>query len=568
MNYQEYEKASRAALGLVDSDLVLKNGYIINVFTEEIYKMDIAIYNGLIVGLGDYKGKVEIDLEGKFVCPGFIDSHLHLESTLVPPAVLIHHAVLWGTTTFIVDPHESVNVSGCDGIEYILEQTKEVPANVYVMMPSCVPATPMEDNGCVFAVEDMKKYIHHPRVLGLGEVMDYNAVVSADSSMFEKLDLFRNKVIDGHAPFLSNKQLAAYTLAGIATDHECCDFDYALKECRNGMQVLIREGSAAKNLEAIVKGIIDNNIEVSRFSFCTDDKHIEEIRKEGHISYNIKKAISLGLSPIKAIKMATINAAICYGLKHLGAIAPGYQADFVILKNLENVEIESVYHKGKLIDYNTPIVIPKSKDKIKNTVNIKEISKEMLKIRASQAPVSVLQMIDKQIITKHIKAEVPSQDGYFVPNKVYNKAAVIERHKATGKIGLAVVTGFGISNGAIASSVSHDSHNIIVIGDNDYDILLAVQELVRTQGGYTIVEKGEVLETLPLPIMGLISDLEFSEVHSKLKTMIQYAHRMGVPNDMDPFITLSFIALPVIPEIRITTNGLYDVVNRKCIAYN
>ncbi|NLK98353.1 adenine deaminase [Defluviitalea saccharophila] len=568
MNYQEYEKASRAALGLIDSDLVLKNANIINVFTEEIYKTDIAIYNGLIVGLGKYKGKVEIDLEGKYVCPGFIDSHLHLESTLVPPAVLIHNAVLWGTTTFIVDPHESVNVSGCDGIEYILEQTNEVPANVYVMMPSCVPATPMEDNGCTFTAEDMKKYIHHPRILGLGEVMDYNSVVSAEQSMFEKLDLFRDKVIDGHAPFLSNEQLASYALAGIATDHECCDFEYALKESRNGMQVLIREGSAAKNLEAIVKGIIENNIEVSRFSFCTDDKHIEEIREEGHISYNVKKAIALGLSPLKAIKMATINAARCYGLKHLGAIAPGYQADLVVLNDLDNVVIESVYHKGKLIDNNTPIVIPKPKDHIKNTVKVKEVTKEMLMIKASQDPVSVLQMIDQQIITKHIKVEVPSQDGYFVPNKIYNKAAVIERHKLTGKIGLAVVSGFGISNGAIASSVSHDSHNIIVIGDNDHDILLAVEELVSTQGGYTIVENGKVLETLPLPIMGLISDLEFSEVHSRLKTMIQHAHRMGVPENMDPFITLSFIALPVIPEIRITTNGLYDVVNGKFITYN
>jgi len=567
MHYKEYERVSQAALKKIDADLVLKNGNIINVFTEEIYKADLAIHNGYIVGVGNYRGKTEMDLEGKYVCPGFIDSHLHLESTLVSPAELIHNAVLWGTTTFIVDPHESVNVSGCDGIEYILEQTNEVPANVFVMMPSCVPATPMEDNGSMFTAEEMKRYINHPRILGLGEVMDYHSVVNAERSMFEKLDLFRDKVIDGHAPFLTDEQLAAYVLAGISTDHECCDFDYALKECRNGIQVLIREGSAAKNLEAIVKGIIEKNIDTSRFSFCTDDKHIEEIREEGHISYNIKKAISLGLSPLKAIKMATINAARCYGLKKLGAVAPGYQADLVILKDLESIQIDSVYHKGKLIGSHTPIVIPKPDDQIKNTVKIKEITEEMLSIKISHNPVSVLQMINQQIVTKHLKTEVPCQGGYFAPDKVYNKAAVIERHKATGKIGLAVVTGFGISNGAIASSVSHDSHNIIVIGDNDRDILLAVKELVRTQGGYTIVENGEVLETLPLPIMGLISDLKFNEVHSRLKTMIDHAHRMGVPDDMDPFITLSFIALPVIPEIRITTNGLYDITHGKFITY-
>jgi len=490
---------------------------------------------------------------------------LHLESTLVPPPILLHNAVLFGTTTYIVDPHESVNVSGLDGLDYILEQTKDVPANVFVMIPSCVPAAPMEDNGYEFGVNEMKRYINNERILGLGEVMDYNAVINADISMFEKLNLFKNKIIDGHAPFLNDKQLAAYTLAGIVTDHECCDFEYAIKECRNGMQVLIREGSAAKNLEAIVKGIIKNNIDTTCFSFCTDDKHIEEIKKEGHISYNIKKSVSLGLNPIQAIKMATINAARCYNLKNLGAIAPGYQADLVILKDLENVEVETVYYKGSIVNDKTPIVIPKPKDKIKTTVNIKEISEEMLEIKVRNNPISVIKMIEGQIVTKHIKANVPNRNGIFITNEEFNKACVIERHKQTGKVGLSIVTGFGIRDGAIASSVSHDSHNIIVIGDNDKDMILAVNELIRTQGGYTIVEKGKVLETLPLPIMGLISDLEFDEVSLRISKMISHAHRMGVPMDMEPFITLSFIALPVIPEIRITTNGLMDVVNNRII---
>lgn len=564
MEPKKYVHASKVARGLEKADLVLKNAFVVNVFTEEIYKADVAIVDGIIAGIGEYFGKQELDLTGRYVCPGFIDSHLHLESTLVTPGELIYQAAQCGTTTFIVDPHESANVSGCAGIDYILEQTEEVPANVFVMMPSCVPATNIDDNGYDLTASKMLPYLEHKRMLGLGEVMNYLAVVNGDINMLEKLALYKSKIIDGHAPFLDNKDLTAYIFAGISTDHECVDYNYAMEERRRGMTVLIREGSAAKNLEAIVKGIIENNSDTNGFCFCTDDKHIEDIRKEGHINFNVKKAVGLGLNVMKAIKMATIQAAQCYGLKGLGAIAPGYQADLVIYDDLEQLNVQSVYHKGLLIQKDKHIKIKPCSDLLKNTVNLKHFTKSSLQLKITCNPYHVIQMVEKQIITKDILVDFSGME-YFKPNDTYKKIAVIERHKNTGKVGVGVVTGFGIKNGAIASSVSHDSHNIVVIGDNDDDMEIAVNELIRTQGGYTVVERGNVFDTLELPIMGLMSDAGYETVNNTLSGMIDKAHEMGVPINMDPFITLSFMALPVIPEIRITPRGVYQVVENKFI---
>ena len=323
MKLQKYQKCSKVTRGLRKAEFVLKNARIVNVFTREILEGDIAIQDGMIVGIGNYQGEEETDLGGRYVCPGFIDSHLHLESTLVTPAELVTVASRHGTTTFIVDPHESANVSGLKGIDYILNQTEDVDANVFVMMPSCVPATAIDDNGCTLTAQDMEPYLSKKRILGLGEVMDYISVVKGDEAMHRKLELFRDKVRDGHAPFLSDMDLQAYAMAGIATDHECSDFAYAMKERRNGMIVHIREGSAARNLKAIVNGIVENQMNGEGFCFCTDDKHIEDIEKEGHIDHNVRKAIGLGMNPIDANCMATINSAKCYGLTHLGAIAPG-----------------------------------------------------------------------------------------------------------------------------------------------------------------------------------------------------------------------------------------------------
>ena len=563
MNLEKYQQYSRIARGLEQADLVLKDARIINVFTEEIIRGDIAIQDGIIAGIGSFQGKEERDLGGKYVCPGFIDSHLHLESTLVTPAELVTVASRHGTTTFIVDPHESANVSGLAGIDYILEQTEDVKANVYVMMPSCVPATHVDDNGCILTAGKMKGYLEHPRILGLGEVMDAPSVINGSVAMHEKLQLFQDRVKDGHAPFLAPGDLAAYVLGGIDTDHECVDYEYAMAEARNGMQVLIREGSAARNLDAIVKGIVEHHTDTSSFCFCTDDKHIEEIRKEGHINYNVKRAVQLGLPVEKALQMATIQPARCYGLYRLGMIAPGRQADFVILDNVTDLNVVDVYHCGKKIIKDEKAELKPCPPYLKNTVHVSGFSEERLKLKHPGTKARVIQMLEKQIVTKDVLEEVPwiESDGekYFAPDGEYQKIAVIERHKNTGKMGVGIIKGYGIRGGAIASSVSHDSHNIIVIGDNDEDMELAVRELMRTQGGYTIVENHKVFDTLALPVMGLMSDNGFEKDNETLGRMIHKAHEMGVKDGHDPFITLSFMALPVIPQIRITPRGVFDV---------
>lgn len=563
MGPDNYRKCAKAARRQEKAELVLKNGNVVNVFTEEILKADIAIVDDIIVGVGCYEGDTEIDLKGQYVCPGFIDSHLHLESTLVTPAELIMQAVIFGTTTFIVDPHESANVSGLAGIDYILEQTREVPANVYVMMPSCVPATDIDDNGGRLTAEMMEPYLKNKRILGLGEVMDYVSVIEGEERMHRKLALFEGRVRDGHAPSLSDADLQAYAMAGIDTDHECTEFSYAMKERRSGITVLIREGSAAKNLEAIVKGIVENQVNEDGFCFCTDDKHIEDIRKEGHINYNIKKSIALGLNPVKAVKMATIQPAQCYGLHHIGAVAPGYQADLVILDSLQDMCVRKVLCKGRFISENAPAVIRKCSRELRNTIHIGALKKEAFVLKSSAA-MRVIQIEPGQIVTKELICDFSGTD-VFQANEEYQKIAAIERHKATGKVGVGIVKGFYLRGGAIASSVSHDSHNVIVIGDNDMDMELAVNELERVQGGYTIICGGQVYETLALPIMGLMSDVGFEEVDRKLKRMIEKAHSMGVPASLEPFTTLSFLSLPVIPEIRITPRGVYHVRDAKFV---
>ncbi len=563
MELEVYRKYSQMARGLEKAELVFKNGRVFSSGTGEFIEGNVAVADGIVIGVGTYEGETEIDLDGKVICPGFIDSHLHLESTLVTPGELVRQAAQCGTTTFIVDPHESANVSGTDGIDYILDQTEDAPANVYVMMPSCVPATHVDDNGCTLTAGKMKGYLDHPRILGLGEVMDAPSVINGSIAMHEKLRLFQDRVKDGHAPFLAPGDLAAYVLGGIDTDHECVDYEYAMAEARNGMQVLIREGSAARNLDAIVKGIVEHHTDTSSFCFCTDDKHIEEIRKEGHINYNVKRAVQLGLPVEKALQMATIQPARCYGLYQLGMIAPGRQADFVILDNVTDLNVVDVYHCGKRVIRDEKVEVKPCPPHLKNTVHVSGFSEERLKLKHPGGKAHVIQMLEKQIVTSDVVEEVPWKilDGekYFVPDGEYQKIAVIERHKNTGKMGVGIVKGYGIRGGAIASSVSHDSHNIIVVGDNDRDMALAVKEMMRTQGGYTLVRDGEIYGTLPLPVMGLMSDAGYESVNEALAKMIPKAHEMGVKDGFDPFITLSFMALPVIPEIRITPRGIYLV---------
>ena len=567
MEYSLYHKLSQIALHERKAELVLRNAMIADVFTDEIRRADIAVADGYIAAVGgSYEGTEEIDLNGKYVLPGFMDAHLHLESTMVTPNELITAAALCGTTTFIVDPHEAANVSGTEGIDYILDQTEHSPANVFVMMPSCVPATEYDDNGCLLTAEKMAPYLSSPRILGLGEVMNAPGVIHGDRQLHKKLELFSGRILDGHAPYLPDDELTAYALAGIRTDHEASDFDYALEEIRRGIHVHIREGSAAHNLETLINGILAHDLPCENFSFCTDDKHIEDILRQGHINYNVRRAVELGLSPMAAIKMATINTARCYGLKELGAVAPGYQADLIVTDDLSSFRILSVYHKGRLID---PSVRPETAacpDSLKNTVHVRPLSSDAFRLSITKEEVPVIRLNASQITTSKIACHLPKTDNYL-PQDGFNKIAAVERHKATGKTGVGICTGYNIRNGAIASSVSHDSHNIIVIGDNDADMLLAVSEIIRVQGGYTLVSRGKVLGTLPLPVMGLMSDAGFETVNRTLGQMIAEAHRLGIPDEVEPFITLSFLALPVIPEIRVTPRGVLDTVNFEFLSY-
>ena len=567
MKYDIYRKLSACAMRQEKADLVLKNAHIVDVFTDEIRTADIAVAEGWIAAVGSgYKGREEIDLDGKYVLPGFIDAHLHLESTMVTPNELVSLAALHGTTTFIVDPHEAANVSGPAGIDYILDQTVDSPANVYVMMPSCVPATDFDDNGYILTADRMAPYLGNPRILGLGEVMNVPGVITADPQLHAKLSLFQDKILDGHAPGLSEDELCAYAASGIRTDHEASSYEYALEEVRRGIHVHIREGSAAHNLRDIINGIIADGISTENFSFCTDDKHIKDILRQGHIDHNVRTAVKLGLAPIQAIKMATINTARLYGLSRLGAIAPGRQADFIITNDLYTLPILSVYHKGRELVPDQAPVIPKCPYALRRTVHLDPVAPGIFRLPVTKDTVHVIRLDAGQITTTDALRHFEKTENY-VPGGGYCKIAALERHKGSRLVGTGICEGYGIRGGAVASSVSHDSHNILVVGDNDEDMAAAVNEIIKHQGGYSLVCDGNVYETLPLPVMGLMSEAGFSEVNKKLKRMIQKAHEMGVPEETDPFITLSFLALPVIPQIRITPWGVLDTVNLKYIEY-
>lgn len=561
------KKKCDVASGRDKADIVLKNGIIVNVFTEELIVGDIAIVDDTIVGIGEYSGKVEIDCSGKYLSPGFIDAHMHIESTMVMPIELSRKLLKSGTTTVIADPHELVNVKGASAIDFLLESTENIPLNVYIMVPSSVPATRFETNGIgKFSAKDMDDYINNPRILGLGEVMCFNDVISAEEEILDKLEAFKDKIADGHAPNISGKSLQAYVCAGIKNDHECITFDEVYEKLRAGLKIFIREGSAAKNLEAIIKGLLKYKLPIEEFMFCTDDKHLDDIEKQGHIRWNIKCAIDLGMEPIKAIKIATYNSAKAYGLNKIGAIGSGYKADIVVLNNLENMEVDSVYKNGKLIEER---IFSNYKYEIKdkellNTVKFKDINREKIQLKSNDRNY-VMEIVPYQILTNKLFESIPNKNGYFNPNEEYSKLCVVERHRMTGNISVAPLKGFGIKSGAIATTVAHDSHNIIVAGDNDDDIIVAVNYLRDMQGGYVIVSNGKVLAHLSLQVAGLISTLPAEEVQETTDNMLKIARKMGVPKYVDPFITLSFMALPVVPKIRLTDLGLFDVEEFKFI---
>ncbi len=563
-------KLIAVARGEEKADLVLKNANIINVFTNEIIKGDVAIDEGYIVGIGVYEGKEEIDLEGKYLSPSFIDGHVHIESSMVTPNQFAKAIVPRGVTTIIADPHEIANVKGIEGIRYMLEESENLPLDVYIMLPSCVPSTPFENAGAVLEAEDLEKLIDEARVLGLGEMMNYPGVVNQDQKVLNKLQVFKDKIIDGHGPVISDKELNAYVVAGIKTEHECSTIEEMNERLRLGMYIHIREGSAARNLKDLIKGVNKDNLR--RCIYCTDDKHPGDLLKDGSIDHNIRLAMEAGIDPIDCIKMASLNAAEAYGLKEKGAIAPGFKADLVVIDNLKDFNIIKVFKDGKLVaEDNKPLfdVTVRDNASMKNTVNIKEISIEDFQVPIKGERVNVIKLLPHSLITEHVVKSVEDlvvEDGLFVKGDNLLKVAVIERHKRTGNIGLALVEDFGLQNGAIASTVAHDSHNLIVIGDNDEDMLMAVKELERVGGGLTIVYEGKILDTLPLSIAGLMSEEPLEVVDKKLTNMLDIAYeRLGVNKNIDPFMTLSFIALPVIPDIKITDMGLFHVGQFKFI---
>lgn len=563
MSVDQKQKRIEVAAGRKKADVVIKNAGIVNVFTNEIIFGDIAVHDGLIVGIGEYSGKEEIDACGKYVCPGLIDCHVHIESSMITPAEFARVVLRHGTTTVIADPHEIANVCGIEGIHFMINEAQSVPMNIFYMMPSCVPSTPFENNGAALTARVMEPFADSPHILGLGEVMNYPGVLVGDEEILNKIELYDNGVVDGHCSGLSEHELCTYKSVGVLTNHECTNIDEVIAHLRLGMYVQIREGSAARNLVDIVSGLVKRGVPLNRCVFCTDDKHLQDISGEGHINYNVKKAVSLGVDPIEAIKMATINPAQCYHLKRLGAVAPGYSADLLILSDLNSFSIEKVLfrgavvcEKGKRPTFKRIIDDPN----VINTVRIPDLFPKHLEIKVGDYAANVITLIPNQLITKRERLAVPKdKNNYFVPNEEFSKVVVVERHKATGNIGLGIVKGFGIRNGAIASTVAHDSHNLIIVGDNDTDMILASRELKRVKGGYTVVSGGEVIGTLPLPIAGLMSDRDASFVEDELTKMINSAKSLGVPDGIDPFVTLSFLALPVIPELRVTDGGLFDV---------
>lgn len=550
-------------------NLVLKNANIVNVFTHEVIEGDLAVHDGIIIGIGEYTGDINIDLKGKYIAPGLIDSHIHIESSMLSPGEFSKAIVPRGTTTIITDPHEIANVCGLDGVEYILNSTEELPLNTYVMLPSCVPATNFENSGAILKADDLEKYINHPRILGLGEMMNYPGVIYKDKDVMDKLKLAHknNKSVDGHAPRINGEGLNAYVLSGVNTDHECTTEEEMLEKLRLGMYVMIREGSATKDLKNLMNGV--NQYNYQRILLCTDDKHPEDLLKEGHIDHNVRLAIKNGIDPITAIQMATINAANCYNLKNVGAIAPGYKADIIVFDNLENFNIEEVYKDGELVGKDKkPLFTTKEKDfsKVLKTVHLSKINTDNIQIyfekEDGEEDVNIISLKPHSLITEKVKAKVKIVDNKFEYDneKDILKLAVIERHKNTGNIGIGLVENFKLKNGAIATTISHDSHNIIVVGDNDEDIVNAVNKVISMEGGIAISSSNEILESLSLNIGGLMSDKNIEYVNSKFSKLVDIAYNsLKVSKDIDPFLTLAFLALPVIPNIKLTDKGLFDV---------
>lgn len=551
------------AAGREKADLVLKNAKYLNVFSNEFLCGDIAVANGLIAGVGKYDGKTEIDVSGKLVLPGFIDAHIHLESSMVTPAEFAKAVVAHGTTTVITDPHEITNVMGIDGVEYMIQASQNLPIDVHFMMPSCVPATEIDESGAELDCKDIDLYLDNKKVLGLAEMMNYVGVINGDKNVLSKIvtSQAHHKKIDGHAPELSGNDLNAYIAAGVYSDHECSTFENALEKLRKGQFIMIREGTAAHNLKALMPLLTQQYY--SRCMFATDDKHPSDLLYGGHIDYIVKQALKNGVDPIVALKTATHHAARYFLLNNKGAIASGYLADIVVVDNLEDFNVETVFKRGKLVfdgevkDFSAPTVDEKLAEKCFDTFHLDSVTPSSFKV---DGKLGLIGLVGGELLTRNLG----TADKIDVENDIL-KIACIERHKGTNHIGVGYVKGYSLKSGAVATSVAHDSHNIITVGCNDDDIAVAVNAIKDSKGGIAVVENGKIKALLELPIAGLMSDEPLTTVNEKLENAKSSAYELGADKSIDPFMTLSFLSLPVIPSLRITTKGVFDAENWKML---
>lgn len=551
------------AAGREKADLVLKNAKYLNVFSNEFLCGDIAVANGLIAGVGKYDGKTEIDVSGKLVLPGFIDAHIHLESSMVTPAEFAKAVVAHGTTTVITDPHEITNVMGIDGVEYMIQASQNLPIDVHFMMPSCVPATEIDESGAELDCKDIDLYLDNKKVLGLAEMMNYVGVINGDKNVLSKIvtSQAHHKKIDGHAPELSGNDLNAYIAAGVYSDHECSTFENALEKLRKGQFIMIREGTAAHNLKALMPLLTQQYY--SRCMFATDDKHPSDLLYGGHIDYIVKQALKNGADPIVALKTATHHAARYFLLNNKGAIASGYLADIVVVDNLEDFNVETVFKCGKLVfdgevkDFSAPTVDEKLAEKCFDTFHLDSVTPSSFKV---DGKLGLIGLVGGELLTRNLG----TADKIDVENDIL-KIACIERHKGTNHIGVGYVKGYSLKSGAVATSVAHDSHNIITVGCNDDDIAVAVNAIKDSKGGIAVVENGKIKALLELPIAGLMSDEPLTTVNEKLENAKLSVYELGADKSIDPFMTLSFLSLPVIPSLRITTKGVFDAENWKML---
>jgi adenine deaminase len=549
------------------ADLLLTNVKLVNVYSAEIYDADVAIYGDRVAAIGSgYAARQTVDLKGMYLAPGFIDGHIHIESSMMRVTEFARAVVPHGTTAVVADPHEIANVLGLDGIRFILESAKDGPLNVFVMLSSCVPSTHMETSGARLTAEDLQPYLNHKWVRGIAELMNYPGVVQGDPDMLEKIDIGKDKRLDGHAPRLSGQGLNAYVAAGVGSDHESTTLEEAREKLRLGQYVMIREGTTAKNMKALLPLVNRDN--ARRFMFVSDDRHPDYLMEHGHMDHSIRMAIGMGLDPLTAIQMCTCNTAEWFNLRGIGSISPGNYADLVVFSDLKQIDVRMVYRGGRLVAQDGALLpdVKRGRDiMVRSAMNV-AWDKVDFKVRATGSRMRVIGVIPNQLVTTQTVEPVKKVGEYAVADvgRDILKMAVIERHMASGSMGIGFVRGFGLKGGALASSVGHDSHNIVVVGTNDNDMLIAARAVGKMGGGFAAVSDGEVMSQVPLPIAGLMSDKPLETVAAQVEDIVQVSHQLGVELE-NPFMALSFLALPVIPSLKLTDQGLVDVEQFKLV---